>query len=89
MNPMIPDTLDVALATAVILHTVLAAVALTVVIARRRTAGLLGSLLLILLVPVAGPVLWLAHERTVVRGRVAPRPQKPNRPRATVTRRRG
>lgn len=65
VNPLVPTPIDVVWAGVVTVHVVLAVVALMVLVVRRRTAGFWGSILLITLVPVVGPVVWLASHRAI------------------------
>lgn len=65
VNPLLPTLIDVVWAGVLTAHVLLAGVALIVLVTRRRTEGLWGSILLITLVPVAGPVVWLASLRAI------------------------
>lgn len=67
MNPLVPGALDVVLASVLVAHVLLAIVALVLLARTPAASGRVGSILLIVLVPVAGPVLWLAVRRTEAR----------------------
>lgn len=67
MNPLVPGALDVVLASVLVAHALLAIVALVLLARTPAASGRIGSILLIVLVPVAGPVLWLAVRRAEVR----------------------
>jgi len=65
VNPLLPTPIDVVWAGVLTAHLLLAGVALIVLVARRRTEGFWGSILLITLVPLVGPVVWLASHRAI------------------------
>ncbi|MFE7843836.1 hypothetical protein ACFUTX_01425 [Microbacterium sp. NPDC057407] len=68
MNPLLPSATDVALASLVVLNTVLVVVALVALLRAKDKRRWLSTLLLIVLVPIAGPIVALVATRPASAG---------------------